>query len=72
MCALYPARALNSIPSPNGCTLDPGETVTVETGSGRETDDTLYWGPDGAIWNNGGDTIVVTDDDGTVVIERTY
>jgi endonuclease YncB( thermonuclease family) len=46
-------------------------TVTLYTGSGSDTDSELYWGSGGAIWNNGGDTIIVEDDNGNVVISRT-
>ncbi|WP_254272450.1 lamin tail domain-containing protein [Haloarcula marina] len=53
-------------------TLDPGERVTLYTGSGTDTADSLYWDADGAIWNNGGDTVVVRDADGRVVLERSY
>lgn len=53
-------------------TLEPDETVTVHTGSGSNGDGDLYWGSGSAVWNNGGDTIIVTTDDGTTVIERTY
>ncbi len=53
-------------------TLAPGEQVTVYTGSGTDGDGELYWGADGAIWNNGGDTVLVTTDEGTVVVEEEY
>lgn len=57
---------------PRGFILDPGATVTLYTGSGRNTDSELYWGSGRAIWNNGGDTIIVKDDTGSVVIEQEY
>jgi micrococcal nuclease len=57
---------------PTGFTLAPGAEVTLYTGSGSNTDSELYWGSGRAIWNNGGDTIIVTDDGGTVVLERSY
>jgi micrococcal nuclease len=53
-------------------TLAPGETVTLHTGSGTDGGGDLYWGSGSAVWNNGGDTIIVTDDSGSVVIERSY
>lgn len=49
-----------------------GVKVTLYTWSGSNTDSELYWGSESAIWNNGGDTIIVTDGDGTVVLERSY
>lgn len=57
---------------PNGFTLAPGEQVTLYTGSGTNTDTALYWGSDSAIWNNGGDTIIVENDEGNVVLEEPY
>jgi micrococcal nuclease len=53
-------------------TLAPGETVTLHTGSGSDTASDVYWGRDGAVWNNGGDTVTVRDDSGAVVAERSY
>jgi micrococcal nuclease len=52
---------------PAGFALGVGETVTLRTGSGADTADTLYWGNDSAIWNNGGDAVVVTRDGETVL-----
>ena len=57
---------------PDGFALEPGATVTLHTGSGTDTDSALYWGSDAAIWNNDGDTIVVTGDGGETVIEASY
>jgi len=52
---------------PAGFALGAGETVTLRTGSGTDTADTRYWGSNSAIWNNGGDTVVVTRDGETVL-----
>jgi competence protein ComEC len=57
---------------PGGFTLDPGQTVTLYTGSGEDTATALYWGAGAAVWNNGGDTIVVETDTGKTVLTRTY
>jgi len=57
---------------PDGFTLAAGETVTLHTGSGSDTETDLYWGSGSAIWNNGGDTVTVTNSEGTVVIEESY
>ncbi|WP_435182563.1 lamin tail domain-containing protein [Halobellus sp. EA9] len=57
---------------PEGTVLDPGAELTLRTGSGTDTETTLYWGADGAIWNNGGDEVVVRDDDGSVVLRYAY
>ncbi|MDT3433949.1 lamin tail domain-containing protein [Haloarcula sp. 1CSR25-25] len=57
---------------PDGFTLDPDETVTLHTGSGTDTDTDRYWGSARPIWNNGGDTVTVTDADNATVLERSY
>jgi micrococcal nuclease len=57
---------------PDGFTLGPGERVTLHTGSGTDTPTDLYWGQSGAVWNNGGDTVTVSDGNGTVVLHRGY
>jgi competence protein ComEC len=57
---------------PEGVTLESDATLTLHTGSGTDTETDLYWGSDSPIWNNGGDTITVTDPDGSVVLEETY
>jgi micrococcal nuclease len=53
-------------------TLAPGERVTLHTGSGSDSASDVYWGRDGAVWNNGGDTVTVRDASGAVVAERSY
>ncbi|MDS0220198.1 lamin tail domain-containing protein [Haloarcula sp. S1AR25-5A] len=57
---------------PDGFTLEPDDTVTLHTGSGTDTDTDLYWGSGRPIWNNGGDTVTVTDADNETVLERSY
>jgi len=57
---------------PEGTVLDPGNRITVHTGSGIDTESELYWGQSTPVWNNDGDTITVRDDSGTTVIEETY
>jgi micrococcal nuclease len=57
---------------PDEFTLSSGETVTLHTGSGKNTDIDLYWGAEQPIWNNNGDTVIVNATDGTVVIEQSY
>lgn len=57
---------------PTGFTLAAGAQVTLYTGSGSDSATELYWGSDSAIWNNGGDTIIVKSDDGIVVLEESY
>jgi competence protein ComEC len=57
---------------PAGVTVAPGATITLHTGSGTDTETDLYWGADQPVWNNGGDTVTVKDDDGTVVLQERY
>jgi competence protein ComEC len=57
---------------PDGTTLAPDETVTLYTGSGTATDSKLYWGSGSPIWNNDGDTVIVTTNEGDQVLEESY
>jgi micrococcal nuclease len=57
---------------PSGTTLEAGETITLRTGSGTDSDSDVYWGSGRAIWNNSGDTIYVYTSDGVLVVEQTY
>lgn len=57
---------------PAGTTLDAGASVTIHTGTGRDTRDELYWGRSTPVWNNDGDTVTVRDDGGDAVAVRTY
>ncbi|WP_436931493.1 lamin tail domain-containing protein [Halosimplex halobium] len=57
---------------PDGFTLDSGDSVTIYTGSGSDSSSKLYWGRDSAVWNNGGDTVIVTNDNGERVVEDEY
>lgn len=57
---------------PDGTVLEPDAELTLRTGSGTDTEATLYWGADGAVWNNEGDEIVVRDGAGSVVLRYSY
>jgi competence protein ComEC len=57
---------------PAGATLDPGQTVTLRTGSGDDSVIERYWGSDRPIWNNSGDTVIVTNADGEQVRTESY
>lgn len=57
---------------PAGFELGPGERVTIYSGAGTDTATELYWNADGAIWNNDGDVVTVTDDEGDVVTRYEY
>ncbi|MFI8776874.1 lamin tail domain-containing protein [Brachybacterium paraconglomeratum] len=41
---------------PRGFKIAPGKTVTIRSGTGKNTSTTLYWGKASYIWNNTGDT----------------
>lgn len=57
---------------PSGVTLESGATITLYTGSGTDTETALYWDSGSAIWHNGGDTIFVYDDSGSLRLEVSY
>jgi len=57
---------------PDGTTLAPGETLTLYTGSGTDTESALYWGSGRPIWNNDGDTVTVTTAAGEVLGGESY
>lgn len=57
---------------PDGFELGAGKQVTIHTGSGTDTETDLYWGRSAAVWNNGGDTVIITDASGSVIIEESY
>ncbi|WP_227356129.1 lamin tail domain-containing protein [Haladaptatus salinisoli] len=65
-------EADHSYTVPNGVTLEPGAQITIHTGSGEKTNTDLYWGSGQPIWNNGGDTVIVVDTEGTTVLRETY
>jgi endonuclease YncB( thermonuclease family) len=52
---------------PDNFTLAGGDTVTLHTGSGTDTDTDLYWGRGSPVWNNSGDTAFLFDDTGTQI-----
>ena len=57
---------------PSGFALDAGATVTLRTGSGTDTATDLYWGSGSPIWNNAGDTVILSNADGERVLEVSY
>lgn len=57
---------------PTGTTVEAGDTITLYTGSGTDSSNSIYWNSDTAIWNNAGDTVIVTDESGSTVIEHEY
>ncbi|NHN48648.1 MBL fold metallo-hydrolase [Halostella sp. JP-L12] len=57
---------------PDGVALDPGETVTVHSGDGTDSETDLYWDAGRPVWNNGGDTVTIRNDEGERVVRRSY
>lgn len=57
---------------PADVTLKPDANITLYTGTGSDTNSSLYWGANSAIWNNAGDTIYVYDESGSLRLERSY
>jgi len=53
-------------------TLGPGKSMTLYTGSGKNTDQALYWGRRKTVWNKDGDTVIVKDDTKHYVVSHTY
>jgi micrococcal nuclease len=50
-----------------------GQTLTLHTGVGTDTQTDLYWGMTGsAIWNNSGDTVKVLDPEDRIVASYSY
>ncbi|OYR85629.1 endonuclease, partial [Halorubrum sp. E3] len=56
----------------SGISVDPGATITLYTGTGDDTEDTVYWGRGSPVWNNGGDTVTVTNATGDRVLAESY
>jgi micrococcal nuclease len=52
---------------PNNFRLRSRDSVTLYTGSGRNTSSRLYWGQGSAVWNNTGDTATLINRNGRVL-----
>ncbi len=52
--------------------LNAGNTVTIYTGSGSNTQTSLYWGSSAPIWNNDTDTASLYDTDGNLIDRYNY
>ncbi|MET0771836.1 MAG: lamin tail domain-containing protein [Candidatus Limnocylindrales bacterium] len=56
-----------------GLVLPPGASVTLRSGCGLDTDAERHWCVSGsAIWNNGGDTVLLLDPLGNIVAQLGY
>lgn len=56
----------------SGLTLGPGESARVHSGSGENGAGTWFFGSSRAIWNNAGDTVLVLDSQGNLVVRHEY
>jgi endonuclease YncB( thermonuclease family) len=52
--------------------LERGDHVTVRTGCGHDSGDTVFWCADRSVWSNGGDTAILQDRHGNVVDRWMY
>lgn len=52
---------------PKGFKLAPGKTLTIRSGTGKNTATTMYWGKASYIWNNTGDTARLYNAKGTLL-----
>jgi len=52
--------------------LQPGEDVTLHSGSGEDTDSDLYWNSNRAIWNNNGDRLLLYDNENNILLDYRY
>jgi micrococcal nuclease len=57
---------------PDGFVLDAGQRVTLYSGDGTDTATAVYWHSDGAVWNNGSDTVYVRSAAGDRVLADSY
>ena len=57
---------------PKGFKIAPGKTVTIRSGTGKNTSTTLYWGKASFIWNNTGDTARLYNDKGKLLESCKY
>ena len=54
---------------PQSFGIDPGASVTVYTGCGSNSANTLYWCEPQAVWNNDGD-VATLKDNGNIVDQK--
>jgi endonuclease YncB( thermonuclease family) len=62
----------NRLTFPRGTTIEVGGTITVVTGCTGGPPGAIHWCSDTPVWSNGGDTAIVMDSLGNVVIWHTY
>ncbi|WP_266081082.1 lamin tail domain-containing protein [Haladaptatus caseinilyticus] len=64
--------ANHSYTVPRGTILEPSQRITLHSGSDENTNTDYYWNSEQPIWNNGGDTVIIVDTEGTTVVRETY
>ena len=52
--------------------LDTDESITIVSGTGTDSDNTLYWNLKTTVWNNDGDTVFLRDAEGNLAISYSY
>lgn len=57
---------------PEGFVLDAGDSVTLHSGEGADSETDLYWGATDPVWDDDGDTVTVTTADGRQVVREPY
>ncbi len=57
---------------PSDVEIAPGQRLVLRTGRGTDSGTDYYWNRDAEVWNDDGDTVTVTDADGTVRLEQAY
>ncbi|MFP8958377.1 lamin tail domain-containing protein [Natrialbaceae archaeon A-CW3] len=65
-----PANNISPFEFPPAFTLNADADVTLVTGQGSNTTDTLYWGYQRQVWNEDGDTVYVYDGDENLHLEE--
>jgi len=53
-------------------TLGPGNSFILYTGLGKNSAEALYWGRQKVVWNRTGDTVIVKNDTGHLVLSHRY
>lgn len=56
----------------DGVDLGTGETLTLHTARGTQTESDRYWWSDEQIWDDGGERLAIFDERGQQVYVRTY
>ena len=52
--------------------LDKDKSITIVSGEGTDSEDTLYWNLKTTVWNNDGDTVFLRDAEGKLAIAYSY